>query len=100
MTVNIQRYLYIDYFPPLVSWVNGLYIPNLEASENVDYNTFFAPFKANLWFTMISKLLFIYDLQCVEIHINYSIHTTYSILIDTYAHSSLTLTRCISRRKK
>ena len=53
LTVNIQRYLYIDYFPPLISWINGLYIPNLEASENVDYNTFFAPFKANLWFTMI-----------------------------------------------
>ena len=71
MTVNIQRYLYIDYFPPLVSWVNGLYIPNLEASENVDYNTFFAPFKANLWFTMIITS-FVFAFMKLLIQYNYA----------------------------
>ena len=75
LTINLQRALYIDFLPPLVSLKLGLYIPNVESSENLDFNTFFTPFKANLWLTMITTA---FVLAITKLLIQYE-HATISI---------------------
>ena len=80
LTINLQRALYVDFLPPLVSLKLGLYIPNVESSENIDFNTFFTPFNANLWLTMIIT----------------SFVLTITKLLIQYEHAKISITNCVS----
>ena len=48
-----KRAIYIDYLPPVTTYLCGVYIQNSDLSEHVDLDTFVAPFSFNLWMIIL-----------------------------------------------
>ena len=55
LTRNIERDPYIDYLPPLAIYYTGIYIPLVDYSQNIDWNTFISPFRQDLWCMVIAS---------------------------------------------
>ena len=51
--IKSSRALGIDYLHPLVPFTCGLYIPNLDNQEHINFNTYFVPFKLEVWLLII-----------------------------------------------
>ena len=51
---NVERDPYIDFFPPLDLYLNGVYIPIVDSSKNIYWDTFISPFHFELWCMIIT----------------------------------------------
>ena len=58
--VVLGRAYHVDFLPPILPHFAGLFVKNLdEESENVELDTFIAPFKGALWATIFALMILI-----------------------------------------
>ena len=51
---NIDRDPFIEFLPPLDLFLNGVYIPIVDSSENIYWDTFISPFHFESWYMIIA----------------------------------------------
>ena len=53
------RFLYVDFLPPLSKEYGGIFIPNQDSVEKIQYYILFEPFSVNVWVAILVTDLFI-----------------------------------------
>ena len=48
----LKRALYIDFLPPVQTYLAALYTPTLDTAESIDLKLFISPFTINVWMTI------------------------------------------------
>ena len=57
LIIRKSRSLGIDYLPPIAINSVGIYIPNQDKTENINFDTFFQPFTSEMWaMTFVSTI--------------------------------------------
>ena len=76
LTRNIERDPFIEYLPPLDLYYNGVYIPIVDSSQAIYWDTFVSPFHFELW--------------CMVIAFSFAI-TAIKLLVLNFTENSITL---------
>ena len=71
LVILLKRALYIDYLPPVIDYFCGIYIPNSDFSEQLDLDTFIAPFTSTLWVTIFMTAIFIAIVKSILLFIHH-----------------------------
>ena len=53
------RFPYVDFLPPMSKEYGGIFIPNQDSVEKIQYNLFLEPFSVNVWVAILVTDLFI-----------------------------------------
>ena len=53
LSLNMRRAKYVNFLPALEVFYTGIYIPNFDASHEIDWKTFISPFRFDLWIMII-----------------------------------------------
>ena len=72
--VVLGRAHYVDFLPPILPHFAGLFVKNLEESENVELDTFIVPFKGELWATIFALTILIAILKLILLKAHVSIN--------------------------
>ena len=68
---NIERQAFVEFFPSLGAEINAAYIPILDSSQNIYWDTFLLPFHFELWcmviaFSFVIAAIKLLVLNCTE----------------------------------
>ena len=47
------RFPYVDFLPPLSKEYGGIFLPNQDSVEKIQYNLFLEPFSMNVWVAIL-----------------------------------------------
>ena len=59
LDMTLSRIEYIDYLPPLVTNIRGIFIPVSASTEGVLYDFFLRPLELNLWIAILTSTLLV-----------------------------------------
>lgn len=65
LSLNMRRAKYVNFLPALEVFYTGIYIPNFDASHEIDWKTFISPFRFDLWIMIIVSTITVTILKLI-----------------------------------